>query len=947
MFTWIFVTAAVVFTLQCYGVADGNLVEARQHELCSYQLDDSSNNGFLENTPPDCFLRNLTFAAAVTVDVRDKFLFFSDVGDRVTYKIDLQITPPKREQILYGWGSIEGIAVDWMARNIFWTDTILQHVAVSRYDGSHRHIIISEDIVKPRGIAVYPAKGYLFWSDISSSSRIERIDMTGQNRVILINYSLAKPNGLTVDQNFERLYFVDGDNDNVEFVDFNGLGRTLVHHENRGDFFGVAVRGTFLFTSSFTSGVQVGVLSSVSDPQDEESANFMYRVLTHSGYGFGLTVNDVSEQPGTVGACGLFNGGCEQLCLPIDTSTYRCACGTGFSLNTDQRTCGSVLLVDPFILVGDSSLNRVIQIDAHESYSSYSALPLQDTMNPTGLAYDPREDKIYWTDGALDQVSRSNLDGTEQEVIAFNNIEEPSGIAIDPVRRKIFWTDEQKNYIERANLDGSRREGYVTTGLDKPRGVAVNTINGDLFWTDWGSEPKIERISDERQNRITLVNDRLYRPNGLAIDPQANLLYWCDANGESSRIEVVSLDGFNRRILTNLSSTSHPFGLAINGDLLFYTDWNMNALLAIERFERSPRALHFGPKIFMRMHGIASSYFIEPDSGGAGVTIVPSAAGSSGSEDDSSSLEVPIIIIAGGAAFLLVFICFVIAIIFVKQKAKTKTRSRSQRLSRQPNIPIPPTPIQNSAPLPGAVALPSKTVDILQDTPDPFTGEHVYMDLDQLTAFHQKGAPPPYSPRRPNKDPAFFDNPSMRRRSSADQDDPPVDHSYYQDGINAGSPNPRPESFHDTYYIDPNTDSDKAVYEDSMPQLRPDLHEYPPTDYMDLTGQATNDVPRNIQEDQRRKAKYSIPSEYIKLKSGPHGSVGNDGDVGEVGARGPYMDLNVQTSNALHPSEDQYMDPLSSRESRRLRLENERSQIEANLRRSGYNSSRSHNRYEN
>lgn len=96
----------------------------------------------------------------------------------------------------------------------------------------------------------------------------------------------------------------------------------------------------------------------------------------------------------------------------------------------------------------------------------------------------------------------------------------------------------------------------------------------------------------------------------------ANLLYWCDANGESSRIEVVSLDGFNRRILTNLSSTSHPFGLAINGDLLFYTDWNMNALLAIERFERSPRALHFGPKIFMRMHGIASSYFIEPDSGG-------------------------------------------------------------------------------------------------------------------------------------------------------------------------------------------------------------------------------------------------------------------------------------------------------------------------------------------
>lgn len=932
MYIWTTLICVFLEILRSYGV-DSNLVEARQKEICIYQLDDSADNGFL-SAPPNCFLRNLTFAAALAIDVRDKYYFYSDLGEKILYKVDLQQTTPRRDEILYGWGSIEGLAVDWMTDNIFWTDSALQHVAVSRYDGSHRHIIIYDDIGEPRGIALHPAKGYLFWSDISSSSRIERTDMTGQNRVILINFSLVRPNGLTVDSSLERLYFVDGGNDNIEYIDFNGLGRTLVQHENRGDFFDVAISGKFLFTTSFTSGIEVGALSTVSDPlQDTGPSSFMFRTITHEGYSFGLAIDDESAQPGTTASCGVFNGGCEQLCLPVDTSTFRCACGTGYTLNSDQRTCSSVILVEPFILVGDSSLNKIIQVDAHESYSSYSALPLDDTMNPLGIAYDPQENKIYWTDGALDQVSRSNLDGSEQEVIAFDNIEDPAGIAIDPVRRYLFWTDEGKDFIERASLDGSRREGYVTSGLDRPRGIAVNYINGDLFWTDWGASPKIERISEGRQNRVTLISTDLYRPNGIAVDPEADLLYWCDARGDSSRIELVKLDGSDRRILTDLSTSSHPFGLAINGNFLFYTDWNMNALLAIERFEDSPRALHFGPKVFMRMHGIASSYYVDPTSHSP-ASMLPPAAGSNGSQDDSSANELPIFIIAGGVAFFLVFICFTVALVFFRQKAKTRTRTRSQRLSRQPNIPIPPTPIANGA----AAPIPAKRVDLPSDTPDPITGEHLYMDLDQLTS-DEKDQPPPYSPPRPVHDPAFFDNPSMRRRDEPEEDFSKV-HSYYNDRANVGRPNPRPDSIHDTYYIDPIGEGAASQYQSTIPSL-------PPTDYME-----PSEVPVassiTYRSEKRQKPMHHIPSEYIKLKTVPNGGIGSS-------APGPseYMGLHMQVSEMpdIAPpapptaADDQYMDPLSTQDSQRVRRENERrSQIEANLRKSGFPLSGSYKR---
>ena len=94
-----------------------------------------------------------------------------------------------------------------------------------------------------------------------------------------------------------------------------------------------------------------------------------------------------------------------------------------------------------------------------------------------------------------------------------------------------------------------------------------------MYWSDWGSSPKIEQANMDGSARKTLVSSGLTWVNSLAMDYQNRLLYWCDASLD--KIERVDLQGNNRVLILDLSLDSmHPFGLALFGDALFWSDWH-------------------------------------------------------------------------------------------------------------------------------------------------------------------------------------------------------------------------------------------------------------------------------------------------------------------------------------------------------------------------------------
>ena len=53
----------------------------------------------------------------------------------------------------------DGLVVDWISDNIYWTDTGRKVLEVARLDGTSRKVIIHSHLDEPRAIAVYPRKG--------------------------------------------------------------------------------------------------------------------------------------------------------------------------------------------------------------------------------------------------------------------------------------------------------------------------------------------------------------------------------------------------------------------------------------------------------------------------------------------------------------------------------------------------------------------------------------------------------------------------------------------------------------------------------------------------------------------------------------------------------------------------------------------------------------------
>lgn len=51
------------------------------------------------------------------------------------------------------------MAVDWIGRNLYWSDTGTDRIEVCHLNGSSRRVLISENLDEPRAIVVDPGEG--------------------------------------------------------------------------------------------------------------------------------------------------------------------------------------------------------------------------------------------------------------------------------------------------------------------------------------------------------------------------------------------------------------------------------------------------------------------------------------------------------------------------------------------------------------------------------------------------------------------------------------------------------------------------------------------------------------------------------------------------------------------------------------------------------------------
>ena len=100
-------------------------------------------------------------AAAVDYYYEDKSVFWTDVSLYTIKRTWVNNTGVVVDVVNTGLTSPDGLACDWLAKKLYWTDSETNRIEVSNLDGSHRKVLYWQDLDQPRAIALDPVNGYV------------------------------------------------------------------------------------------------------------------------------------------------------------------------------------------------------------------------------------------------------------------------------------------------------------------------------------------------------------------------------------------------------------------------------------------------------------------------------------------------------------------------------------------------------------------------------------------------------------------------------------------------------------------------------------------------------------------------------------------------------------------------------------------------------------------
>ncbi|KAJ8414276.1 hypothetical protein AAFF_G00051460 [Aldrovandia affinis] len=270
-------------------------------------------------------------SSAVEFDGNEETVLYNDRSRSLIYKAAVNGT---NQQILTGYriGMVEAMAYDWTSKVLFWTSTSYRTVTAFKVTDKSRRDIAT-GLRNPRGIAVHPSAGYLFWSDWYRPAVIMRAFTDGSNAIPLINTTLGWPNGLAIDYMLDRVYWVDALLDQIEHVNMDGLDRQTF--SNTGQIthpFSLTIHADHLYVSDWR-------MNAVFRLRKRDGGNIFpirqginglmnvkaYTASLHST--FDSKCNQIP------------NGRCSHFCFPTPFSSRVCGCPYGMKLQANQRDC--------------------------------------------------------------------------------------------------------------------------------------------------------------------------------------------------------------------------------------------------------------------------------------------------------------------------------------------------------------------------------------------------------------------------------------------------------------------------------------------------------------------------------------------------------------------------------------------------------------------------------
>lgn len=123
----------------------------------------------------------------------------------------------------------DGLAFDWIAKNLYWCDKGRRTIEVSQDSGRYRKMLIQENLDEPRAIVLDPYNRFFYWSDWGTTPHIGKAGMDGsQPHSIVDGQELGWPNALTISFETNELFYGDAREDYIAVCDLDGKNRKIL-----------------------------------------------------------------------------------------------------------------------------------------------------------------------------------------------------------------------------------------------------------------------------------------------------------------------------------------------------------------------------------------------------------------------------------------------------------------------------------------------------------------------------------------------------------------------------------------------------------------------------------------------------------------------------------------------------------------------------------------------
>lgn len=505
-------------------------------------------------------------------------IFWSDMKLKKISRLDRGSEP--QEIVTTGLDLVEGLAYDWVAKNIYWLDSKLNTIEVSSENGSNRLVLVRENITQPRGMCIDPNPNakWIFWTDWGENPRIERVGMDGTKRETIINTKIYWPNGLTLDITTQRVYFADSKLDFIDFCYYNGTGRQQVL---AGSHYLLHPHSLSLFEDTlYWTDRQLNRVLSANKFQGKNQT-----VVSHLiSQPLSIHVHHPSLQPPHKNPCE--EAHCQHLCLlsPSSTTGFSCKCKPGFKLLSEGRCIEEE---NPFLMVVKGSQIVDVPLNGGDARAG-SLTPVIGIESSSGMDFDRKGETLFWIQGREDDDENCTIyttpygGGNKTQFFGLDTgiVGAPYTIAFDWLGRNLIIGNRIASNIEAVRVDGKVKYRMIVlandgnkTSVSKPKALALDPMDGKIFWIDeggFGVPTKIGRVNFSGSNPIILKED-IDKPESIAIDLEKRQIYY-----STQYPPTVCVMGYNgeehKIILTENDAISRPKSLGVLDSRLYYLD---------------------------------------------------------------------------------------------------------------------------------------------------------------------------------------------------------------------------------------------------------------------------------------------------------------------------------------------------------------------------------------